>query len=363
MATDTETELQPPADLPSPYRTYPSTEAGKEVRTPTPFDVPALYAFDPTKPTIDQTRLAAIDAIRANFVALTPAATADLSAFLPKTGGIATDLIIRNSGQVGPIVDAISGGFPNYKLSVSGLLKFSLNTNAAGTVFRLHTYDDAGVLAGVVMNAKRDLTGVQFVVPISVASAGYPRTLSGVPINLDVYGTATQVAVVQNTASGVGLRFIAHSAGAVYLDCAMMNAAGADVATAGGPLNVRTVDSAGVIQQRLGILPTGEIKAEPGQAAFVGGFQFASGGGTLDFRRNQAYAVAAGGSVVISMPAGAVGRILVYGGAGGITLAPSAGGALHHPQSGLLWGAAFTLVSLYCWDGANILTSFTPYDA
>ena len=103
----------PPADFPpppprppftSPYGMFPDVDAARdelaaEIAERGSVIDPLAVPFDPTKPTIDQTRSNAIDAIRNNFAALNTASTIDPTLYLKKTGDVALDLTYQSQAQ------------------------------------------------------------------------------------------------------------------------------------------------------------------------------------------------------------------------------------------------------------------------
>jgi hypothetical protein len=135
--TDDNKEPPQPADRPefmSPYQVFPTEDAAREAVVAAAADgrdqpTPQVAVWDPTKPTIDQTRANAILAIQQNFESLIPIAGIVPAQYLKKTGDTAANLRVTpgnllvdggSSIQVQGSAGTIAAGVPAKILEVSG---------------------------------------------------------------------------------------------------------------------------------------------------------------------------------------------------------------------------------------------------
>jgi hypothetical protein len=354
-------ESNPPGWLISPYRMAPAiegeavalaeVEAGQQ-------DVPTLYAFDPTKPTIDQTRSAAITSIRDNFAALAPAATIDPTLYLPKTGGVALDLKIANPTSFTRLtLDSIAGQPTQIVWRQAGITRFNWEIAADGSMISLYTYDNLGALYSLPFQATRStqqvLTGHNWVFGGTLAgrNALYP---------IDILKPYWAGILIQESTTNAAR--VAHfNNGEIYEDYYVATAAGdPNPASAGPKVHIRQQIFNGSVQERLIFDIYGGIST--GYGVFASNYAWlGTVNGALDFRACATMGVAAG-SVITAFTfaqVGQVARILVSG-AGAITL-PASGLSL--PQGGAVWGGRMTLVGLINVDATITLLTFTPYDS
>jgi hypothetical protein len=362
-------ETVPPAILPpvpprpeftSPYGMYPNVDAARDelaVREAERGNVidPLAVPFDPTKPTIDQTRSNAIDSIRNNFAALTSAAAIDPTIYLKKTGGLATDLTVTHpTSTTGMVLNPIAGQVGAIYWFQASANKFAAWVSADSSTWIVTAYPDAGGPWNV-FSARRSDGAVAFGNNVAI-SAGFARTSQGAAVHLEI-NKPTPVFLMQHSDGGA-LRLLTNAAG-TYID-AWLAATGADVAPVAGArsLFVRTQDSTGAVQTRLTFDPSGAMLA--GVGAFVGAYRsLGAGSFAPDFRLGQTVGVAPGATITsVTLAAGQVGRIFVTGG-GAITI-PS---TWRVQQGGAVWGTVNTIVSLFSPDGATILATFVPFQA
>ena len=358
----------PRAPFLSPYGMFPDVDAARDALAaeaaggrgggggePPTID-PLAVPFDPTKPTIDQTRSNAIDSIRNNFAALNVASAIDPTLYLKKTGDVATDLSIGHpTSTSGLNLNPIAGQVGAIYWKQAAVTKYAAWAYLDSQTWYLTAYPDAGGQFNVFSARRSD--GALVIGGNVAISGGFSRTTQSAPIHLEIY-KSTPVVLMQH-ADGSTFRVLVNSAGA-YID-SWLASTGADVAPAVGArsLFLRTQDASGAVQNRLTLDPGGGILA--GVGAFVGNYAWLGGPATfaLDFHTCQTAGIQAGSTVMsITMMAGQIARIFVNG-SGAITL-PA---AVHVPVGGATWGTVATIVSLLALDasGNNIFATFVPF--
>jgi len=363
---------QPPAILPpltpepptnghalftSPYGMFPDVDAARDAlaaRAAEKGNViePLAAVFDPTKPTIDQTRANAIHAIQQNFEALIPVSVpVDHSVYLKKTNDTAANLYV-NPGAL--VMDGGAGGWSMISWRQAGVQRWDTFCDSGG--FYVTAYLDGGGSYNLLVLGRQARVATIYG---RLGVGGAPRDMGGAAaIGLDVQTPGLVTALINDTSSGASFRIQATSGG-TYLDgISSRGDNGAMWVTPGIPLMVRTQDAAGALQTRLRFDPSGAIMTN--SSAFVGGFLWYGGPAafTPDFRIAQTIGIQPGSSITtVVLVTGQVARIYVNG-PGAVPYPAS----WHIQQGGAVWGLAFTVINLWTHDGTNIFATFTPYD-
>jgi len=355
-------ESNPPGWLISPYRMAPAiegeavaladVEAGQQ-------DAPTLYAFDPTKPTIDQTRSAAITSIRDNFAALAPTAGADLTQYLKKTGDTALDLRIASpTGLTYLRLESIAGQNAQVLWRQGGVTRFIMDLNASADWLGTYTCDNAGNTSSLALQLGRttqqNLTGHNWVFS---GALGTRQNL----YTIDIYRPYYAGILIHESTTNAVARIV--STTDVYYDHYLGLASG-DVNTASpGPnIHFRQQVANGSTQERLTFDKNGGINVAYG--AIGSNFNNLSAvmtNWTPDFRLYQGYGVLAGSSIAgfTFASLGQVARIMVVS-PGAITL--PTGSQYRMPQGGAVYGALYTMISIIYINSGAILFNFVPYD-
>lgn len=341
-------------------------------------------AFDATKPTIDQTRAAAIDAIQKNFAALSPLFTSGVTSFNTRNGAVTLNNVDVTTAlgyfPVNRAGDTMTGGLTAAAL-LSNTWVAVVDQTAPGTLGRrwmLTVPNDILYLQRGGGDWVQSWSGVSgwtaFATDVRVGIGVTPRSPGGNNVRLDISGTGAQRVMLQSSTAGETIRFIS-SVGGVFFDHLYTDSSANISAVASPSLIYRFTNPSGVTQNYWrvhgsGLIQVGDYTGDPlvGQnnsyGAAIGSSIVYFGlitAGTIDFRTAQTISCLPGSSITaILMAYGQVGRILVVGN-GTITLPAS----VKTPRGGPLWGAAYTIISLLCNkpDAPQVIfASFTPYD-
>jgi hypothetical protein len=359
-------DSNPPGWLLSPYKMAPAIEGEAVVLAQTEAeqqDVPTQYAFDPTKPTIDQTRSAAITSIRDNFAALAPAATINPALYLTKANPVATgnmSLTQTGSSVFFTMNAATAGQWSVMQWGSVGITRFDMMTDGGGGMY-CRTYDAAGTYKGSAWVFDTTLAVVSYSFDRVIFHPGPPTAQLGrsSSMTLDMYRPGTAGVSFQETANNALGRVFAQG-GSVFFDFATADVQGQPRPVQGPTLFLRSWDTAGSVQTRLSMDPLGGINIPWGSIASSYAYVGTQTGYAMDFRKYQTYAIDAGSSIAsfVFGQGGQVSRIWVAS-PGAITL-PTAG--VYYPQGGAVWGAKFTIISVLYIHSSAIFLSFTPYD-
>jgi len=354
-------DSNPPGWLLSPYKMAPAIEGEAAVLAATeraaevePFGAP----FDPTKPTIDQTRSNAITSIRDNFAALAPAATIDPTAYLPKVNPVTNALAIRpTTGTAWLTLDGAAGHWSGIKWGTGGKQFWDIIADAAGTYY-LRNYDSAGTYRGNALVIANDLSSAAFSIPMVMFQPQPGGVVRNTNVNIDVIRASNAGYVVMETTYNSQTRVVNNN-GNCYYDHWTADAAGNQTGNPGPPVIIRQSNTVGALQPRISFINDGQIQVNWG--TICSGYVWYGGPATftLEFKTTQTCGVAPGsviGGILLGQP-GHVVRIFVAGN-GAITL-PS---YIRIPQGGAVWGTYATMISLWFQGGSSVYASFVPYD-
>ena len=363
MIDETVPPAPPRPPFTSPYGMFPDVDAARDALAAEAAQRgnvidPHAVPFDPTKPTIDQTRSNAIDSIRNNFAALGTAAAIDPTQYLKKTGDTATDLAIAHPSAASTFVlNPKAGQVGQVLWEQAAVVKFAMYSAPDSSYWGMQATPDTGGAFNVFLIRRAD--GASLLNGNLRIGDNFPRTSTGAPINLDIYNAAKPATFVMQYNDGTALRLTATNAGN-YIDSLYAGTGAAvDPAIGARTLYMRTQDASGTVQNRLTFDPAGGLLA--GVAAFVGNYAWLGGPSTfaLDFHTVQTAGVQAGSTISgVTMMAGQVARIFVNG-SGGVTLPAG----VHIPVAGATFGTTATIVSLLALDasGNNIFATFVPF--
>jgi len=359
------------APFTSPYRMFPDVDAARDELAREAAEHgnvidPQAAVWDPTKPTIQQTRANAISSIQQNFEALIPTKAIDPSGYLKKTNDTAQDLRIKSSVSTSVFhMDGLSGQTKNLTFETNGTIDFDMLTalgDATGAAwFKFRAWAQTGSVPSIkeIMHVNRTDGNVAFAQNVSVGAQRAPGDQS--PFNLDINGPVPRQFIIHETSSANGVMWRTHVASTgVYWDILGAYADGRIAPIGSQPLNIRSADNVtGALQSRLTVNSDGAIRCEIG--GFTGRYTFVANAGDwvhCDLRTGGTTQGMAAGCVVsgISLHDGQVARLYVA----------SYGAGIYYPANwyvtpgGPQWGylTVITLLQL----GATTFATFVPYN-
>lgn len=307
----------------SPYRTYPvMIEPHEEFVEQQPPPLPTLYAFDSSKPTIDQTRQAAIDSIRTNFQNLPMAVP----------GGATTYVQFNDAGTFG---------------------------GDAGMTYAKAT--DTLTIAGAVNVPTVNVQTLNVTPGSLTVSGGGAGTFSGSTGVIGQAGGTSKLEVRANSGTDAAyMTFHRPNSFAAYFGLDTDNtwrvggysygAVSYRLLHEGNSFNLNTANTLSTALAIVSSL-TVSAKAVIGSYSWLGAWN-----GALDFRNYQTYGVGPG-STITSMAA-AVGQIVRILVAGGGAIAMPAG--IKWADGSPTWGTTYTLISGWT-DSGTFWMSTTPF--
>jgi hypothetical protein len=309
----------------SPYRNFPEIGEPHEIEVQLePPPLPVLYAtFDPSKPTIDQTRQAAIDAIRTNFQNLPMAVP----------GGGTTQVQFNDAGAFGG--DAgLTYAKATDTLTVAGALAVPTITAQAVTI-------NPGSLTVQGGGSGYFIGSAGVIAQAAGASKLEVRANSGTDAAYMTFHRPNSFAAYFGLDTDNTWRVGGYSYGAASYR--LLHEA-----------NSFNLNTAGQLSTGLAIVSALTVLG----AAVIGGYAWKGAwNGALDFRTAQTFGV--GPASTITSMAGAGGqivRILVAGG-GSIAMPASVKWADGSPT----WGTTYTLISGWTDGGGTFWMSTTPF--